>query len=424
MTLRPARGVARRLERAVRTLVSPAADPASWAADAARSLQTLCRARQAAVLLSCDAVREIAGGADAVAGLARSLPTTRRGGGAADDPTAAPGARRADGGVARDPADDARTLVVVAPLPGAPHSLVGVCCRFDAPLTARAAESRLELLRIVRPALEAGARLQTAGRDDAVLPLAALDALDDGVAVCTEGGAAFVANAALAEMLHVDPEAERLRHQLARSAALPPRVEPGPADEVTEVRTVCSRYRVRRRVLPGAADGRHDIVLLLVRRIDHTPLSWAVLQRRHHLTARECEVTGLLYDGRSNGEIARALGISAYTARHHTERVLRKLGVRSRAHVAAVLRRATDAADAADAAGDAGDDGPGLADVADAADAGRPVDAATLARLGARAGQPGSLLPSTEVWLDAVPALALPTSRRAGADDRRDERAG
>ena len=51
------------------------------------------------------------------------------------------------------------------------------------------------------------------------------------------------------------------------------------------------------------------------------------------LTAREARVAGLLAERRSNREIADALGISAHTARHHTERVLSKLGVHSRAGV-------------------------------------------------------------------------------------------
>jgi DNA-binding CsgD family transcriptional regulator len=55
------------------------------------------------------------------------------------------------------------------------------------------------------------------------------------------------------------------------------------------------------------------------------------------LTAREAEVARLLALGRSNGAIAAALGISAHTARHHTESVMAKLGVRSRAAVAARL---------------------------------------------------------------------------------------
>lgn len=55
------------------------------------------------------------------------------------------------------------------------------------------------------------------------------------------------------------------------------------------------------------------------------------------LSRREMEVARLLADRRSNEEIAVALGISRHTARHHTERVLAKLGVRSRLAVRRLL---------------------------------------------------------------------------------------
>jgi DNA-binding NarL/FixJ family response regulator len=56
------------------------------------------------------------------------------------------------------------------------------------------------------------------------------------------------------------------------------------------------------------------------------------------LTEREIEVARLLAEGRRNTAIAGALGISPHTARHHTQRVLAKLGVHSRAEAGARLR--------------------------------------------------------------------------------------
>ena len=55
------------------------------------------------------------------------------------------------------------------------------------------------------------------------------------------------------------------------------------------------------------------------------------------LTDRELEVTRLLSAGRSNADVAQQLGISEHTARRHTERVLSKLGARSRAEVPGLL---------------------------------------------------------------------------------------
>lgn len=55
------------------------------------------------------------------------------------------------------------------------------------------------------------------------------------------------------------------------------------------------------------------------------------------LTARELEVVGLIASGRSNKEIAFALGIEVATVKNHVHNVLDKLKVRRRAEVAARL---------------------------------------------------------------------------------------
>jgi DNA-binding NarL/FixJ family response regulator len=62
------------------------------------------------------------------------------------------------------------------------------------------------------------------------------------------------------------------------------------------------------------------------------------LEERYGLTARELEVAMLLALGRSNAAIASELGISPHTARHHTQRVLAKVSVHSRAEAGARLR--------------------------------------------------------------------------------------
>ena len=48
------------------------------------------------------------------------------------------------------------------------------------------------------------------------------------------------------------------------------------------------------------------------------------------LTARECEILELLASGRSNKEMAQALGISPHTVKTHVARVYEKLEVRRR----------------------------------------------------------------------------------------------
>jgi DNA-binding CsgD family transcriptional regulator len=58
---------------------------------------------------------------------------------------------------------------------------------------------------------------------------------------------------------------------------------------------------------------------------------------RFNLTRKESRVALLLAAQKSNEEIAAALVISPHTARHHTQSVLSKLGLRSRRDVERVL---------------------------------------------------------------------------------------
>lgn len=67
------------------------------------------------------------------------------------------------------------------------------------------------------------------------------------------------------------------------------------------------------------------------------PLTDDELRERFGLTARQIAVTRLLSEGCSNAEIAKRLSVSYYTARNHTEQILLKLGVASRAAVGALL---------------------------------------------------------------------------------------
>ena len=70
-----------------------------------------------------------------------------------------------------------------------------------------------------------------------------------------------------------------------------------------------------------------------------TPRTMSIdaMRRRFSLTAREADVASLLGQGLRNREIARRLSISEHTVRHHTERVLSKLGAASRTQVAILL---------------------------------------------------------------------------------------
>jgi DNA-binding NarL/FixJ family response regulator len=57
------------------------------------------------------------------------------------------------------------------------------------------------------------------------------------------------------------------------------------------------------------------------------------------LTARERQALGLLADGASTAEVAERLGVAVNTARNHVQRVLEKLGARSKLEAVAIARR-------------------------------------------------------------------------------------
>jgi DNA-binding NarL/FixJ family response regulator len=61
-------------------------------------------------------------------------------------------------------------------------------------------------------------------------------------------------------------------------------------------------------------------------------------RRMADLTARESEVLALVADGRSNPEIAHALGLSLKTVQNHVSNVLAKLQVRDRTQAALRMR--------------------------------------------------------------------------------------
>ena len=57
------------------------------------------------------------------------------------------------------------------------------------------------------------------------------------------------------------------------------------------------------------------------------------------LTPRETEIVALVAEGRSNGEIGRALFISTKTVSVHVSNILRKTGARNRVEASALGRR-------------------------------------------------------------------------------------
>jgi DNA-binding NarL/FixJ family response regulator len=102
---------------------------------------------------------------------------------------------------------------------------------------------------------------------------------------------------------------------------------------------VAERHAVVRHVVTRShARGRAVGVVVLLTSTDDAVLAQGAANAG--LSPRETAVAIRVSHGERNADIARALGISVNTVRHHVERILAKLGLRSRHQVARRLMRA------------------------------------------------------------------------------------
>ena len=172
---------------------------------------------------------------------------------------------------------------------------------------------------------------------------AALDAVSEPLAAFGHDGRELHRNTALCALLAEDPEWSLLGGAIARLGRAGSPLDrtpqsPGPAPAGVEVQTVLGRYTLRRTGLPAGLFGPDPAVLVTVTTTRAPkPPSLESVRERLGLTAREAEVSLLLAQGLSNAQIADRLFISPATARRHTENILGKLGLTSRAAVASTL---------------------------------------------------------------------------------------
>lgn len=207
-----------------------------------------------------------------------------------------------------------------------------VCHLSDAQSTPQNVDRCRAALAVLQPALAAAARMRFAPHtSDGLVSL--LDALTEPVAACAADGRIVHENEAFRHLVAREPRDAELRSAIAHIAGAAAREAPrSPARQ--ETITDPSRYElVARR---ASSSGGAALVLVTVRRVGQVDVllhPTGEFDRRFGLSRREAEVVRLLVAGWPNADIARALGISEATARHHTQRVLEKLGVRSRAAV-------------------------------------------------------------------------------------------
>ena len=345
---RLARTLGRRVERCSAELL--AAATGDWPSSALDALGRLTGADRVALLVTRDGAARGFGDEDGADLLRRALLRT--------DADGAPRIRRALWRHRTTPAAGAASAydaIGVGARDDAEGAATGVaaCAVADAPLSARQAAVRLQLLRAVRPALQASAVMHFAAIADLRRLGGLLDVMNHGALLCTPEGRPLLENAPLAAMAaSVDDPGELRRAlvgagvrlaQAGRAAARPAAdveadADATPTPGVRELRAGGSTFVVRGAMLEGALTGGRPLALLTAeRRRVSARVTAHELAVRFGLTARECEVAELLRGGLSNAEVAAALGISPFTARHHTERVLGKLGVRTRAAISGVF---------------------------------------------------------------------------------------
>jgi DNA-binding CsgD family transcriptional regulator len=150
--------------------------------------------------------------------------------------------------------------------------------------------------------------------------------------------------------LPVDPDwalemdRDRLRHEIQELASSIS-VMDGPEGQqqgrhlVREVETAGSRYLVRGEILRLDKPGMGPVVIIALERLASELPTEPEVRKRFGLTKKQASVAMLLAQRKSNIEISNELFISPHTARHHTERVLTKLGVHARTDVRTALVR-------------------------------------------------------------------------------------
>lgn len=216
-------------------------------------------------------------------------------------------------------------------------------------------EGRQELLlRLLRPAFAAG----VAALHLSVAWHASLESIIDDVDGCLAlhdlSGKLLHATLRLRDLVQSDPEGPRVMAHASRLAsatgALARRrwsrdpcrgvARQERAKPVQSCQTLKANYMLRAILVDsGKIVGVGPLVLVNVDAPTQQQLpDLRTLCACTGLTPREAAVARLLAEGLRNRGIAQRLTMSEFTARRHTEQILRKLGVESRAQVGAALR--------------------------------------------------------------------------------------
>jgi DNA-binding CsgD family transcriptional regulator len=234
------------------------------------------------------------------------------------------------------------TLTAGIALPGAPAPSAAIMHFWhERPDGRQFGDREITLLRLLYPSFRAGVMAQARWGSQRADLLRALEGAGQAAALYDTSGSLLHLTPAMETALALDRQGDRLRVALrlaalaaARSATGEVGPEVGQDRVARDVNTATARYTVTATLHGRSTDGPTFVVAALTR-LTPVPRRLGDLNEEYGLTPAEARVALLLGEGRSNAEIAEELFISPHTARRHTEQVLLKLDVRSRAQVAA-----------------------------------------------------------------------------------------
>lgn len=208
-------------------------------------------------------------------------------------------------------------------------------------------DHRRDLLEVLLEPVRAGFAVDLSATDPAPQLSSLIDVTGQALVLFGMEGRELSQNPVMRRMLGQEREREALlehvrgvaRAVLARTTngkSAGPDAQPPEDGTRREVATSQAAYRLRGNLVGRNALGHGTAVLVSVDRVAFQVPAPDSIRTRYGLTVRELQVASLIMHRLTNAEIARMLGVSPHTSRHHTENVLAKFGVRSRE----ALRRA------------------------------------------------------------------------------------
>lgn len=203
------------------------------------------------------------------------------------------------------------------------------------------------LLKVVRPAFEAGVSAVLRMRARRASLTAALDSRQDGILLYDLGGGLLHRNVAIGRLVPSRDAERALLEAGARMAmgmaAADLRSALHPANTARTVSTRAGDYRLSAVQVAEGTFGPGPAVLITVSAVEASLPGRGALRARFGLTRRQAEVALLLARRRTNPEIADQLCISTHTVRSHVEAVMAKLSVHDRREVRTALTAQTGA---------------------------------------------------------------------------------